>query len=133
MKITLAVSIFLFSGLVFANQKEFNLELELYRGGQHLSSPKINVLEGETAHITQNNNGQITFIEVVAKKDKTTIGKEAINMHIVLGEISKNGSRQITDRVEVTTAPNVKTEMAPAQKNVKEPISFSVIANEVVL
>lgn len=120
----------LFSVSVFASQRAFDLQMDLSLEGQHVSSPRMIVKEGEKGTITQESNGQKTFIEVVAREDKTPTGKQAIHMTFVVGKISKDGTRTLVSRPRISVVPNEKAQITVGEEGKPEVLSLSVIATK---
>lgn len=123
----------LFSVSVFASQKAFDLKMDLSIEGKHVSSPRIVVKEGEKGTITQESNGQKSFIEVVAKEDKAPNGKQAIFMTFVVGKIANDGTRTVISQPQIISIPNEKAQISVGEKGNPDLLSLSVIANKTTL
>jgi hypothetical protein len=122
-----------FSSSVFAGQKAFDLKMELSLEGKHISSPKVIVKEGETKTIVEESNGQKTYIEVSAKQDKASGGKQTIYMAFVIGKIASDGSKTVISTPRITAAPNETAQISIGEKGAPDLLSLSVIANETML
>lgn len=123
----------LFSVSAFASEKAFDLKMDLSIEGKHVSSPRIVVKEGEKGTITQESNGEKSFIEVVAKEEKAPNGKQAIHMTFVVGKIATDGTRTIVSQPQIISIPNEKAQITVGENGKPEVISLSVIANKTTL
>jgi type II secretory pathway component GspD/PulD (secretin) len=128
----MALFCFFFSTASFAATNGYSMKMELSVKGKLVSSPRIVVKVGEFASVTQDSQGEKTFIEVVATE---VPGKKepAIAMNFVVGTISASGEKTVLANPKIITLENNKAEISqgdqPGQKN----LSLSVIVTRVAL
>lgn len=129
----LLIAIFcLYSFSASASEKAFDLKLDLSIDGNAVSSPRMTVREGEKGTITQESNGQKRFVEVVAREEKTSAGKQAVHMTFAVGKIEKDGTRSVLSRPQVLSLMNEKAQIAVGEKG-KPTFSLTVVANKTTL
>lgn len=100
--------------------------MDLSIHGKHISSPRVITKAGEMAMITQEDQNQKTFIQVVATEDKMVRGKHSVLMKFVVGTIDQDGQKKIIYEPQVLAFENQKTELSVVQD-----IALSVTANRV--
>ena len=125
-KLTALFFIFIASS-AFAYTHSYGLNIDLSLDGKLVSSPKMNVKEGQTASITQDSNGKKTFIQVVALEQPTN-GKAAILMKFVVGTISSTGEKTILSTPQILTLENEKAEVSVGSRKESSDLKLSVIA-----
>lgn len=125
-------AIFVFSILCgsvgLASSRGYELKMDLSLDGQHVSSPRVVTVAGETATVTQKNETGQSFIEVTANEGAIQ-GHKGILMKFVVGTISKNGKRTILSKPEVLAKENVPAQITVGKENGANPeVALSVVA-----
>jgi hypothetical protein len=118
-----------FSSFCFANGKTFDLKMDLSMGGKHLASPRILVKEGEKALVSQEKNGEMSFIEVVAVEERSPKGDGGIRLDFVIGKIAADGSRTMVSQPRLLAYPGEKSQITVSNDDSGSTFSLSVIAN----
>ncbi len=114
-----------------AGQNVFKLNVELSLKGQHVSSPRIIVKEGEKALITQESSNNIkTELEVVVKEQTTPNGVTAIMMDFIISQISNDGIKSMISKPRILSIENEQAQIIQNDEDGKEVLSLSVIANK---
>lgn len=111
MKTILMMTICLFAVTSFAKTAAFDLKVELSIDGKPSTSAQIIVAAGQKGSVTQENDGQKNFIDVVAKEDKASNGKQAIFMDFVIGKIEKDGTKKILSTPKIIALPNEEAQI----------------------
>lgn len=114
-----------------AAPKMYELALEVKKDGQLLAAPRLSVIEGETASITQQTEKGHTFVEVLAKErtDKT----KGVLVAVTVGEIDAKGKRKIVAEPQIMALENETASMTVKEKKKKgkdaAEVSVSVMAS----
>ena len=113
---------------VFAASKTYNLKMDLSMEGKHVSSPQINVKEGEPALLTQEANGEKISMEVVV-----TGQEKAVVMNFVISTLTAKGEKKILAKPKITALENEKAEISVGTEKSKDLLSLSVTAKRTTL
>ena len=127
MKVILVLFTVFLSGSAFAATNGYQLKLDLSIGGKHVLSPQILVTEGATASVTEEVDGEKTFIEVVAT-EKPTGKKNAILMKFVVGTVTSSGERRILSTPTLISLENNMAQITVENKKPKGDLTLSAIA-----
>jgi hypothetical protein len=117
----------IYSGVVGASEQGFDLKMNLSLKGEHISSPRVVVKDGEMATVVQNSGSEKTFMEVVATENRVN-GKNAISMKFSIGKIDVDGIKRIISEPQIIALENEKAEMILDDKDGRQDISLSVTA-----
>lgn len=134
MKNVLFAAIFAFSNLALAaveNFKAFDLEMNLSIDGKAVSTPRIIVKEGEKGIVTQEVDGQISTIEVVAKEIRRADFTKAIKLEFTVSKVSADGKSTVISKPKIIAAPNAEALIQVGETGRPEALSLSVVANKI--
>lgn len=111
-----------------AAPKMYNLDLKVERKGQLVAEPRLSVIEGETATITQTNEKGGSFVEVTAKE----AGPGQVRVEFLVGDIDAKGKRTTVATPQIIaleneTASLTSTETAKGKRAAAD-VSVSVTA-----
>lgn len=102
----------------------YDLTIDYAQNGQRVTSPRVQVKEGETATVIRKINGKENFIQVEAQEELLDDG---IKMKLAVGTIDENGNRTILARPEI-----LMDEKTPATIKIEDEmgdeVSLSVFA-----
>lgn len=109
----------------------YDLTIDYAQNGQRVTSPRVQVKEGETATVIRKINGKESFIQVEAQESSME-DKQVIKMKLAVGTIDENGNRTILARPEILT-----DEKNPASVTIEDEmgdeVSLSVVAKRKTL
>ncbi len=123
----LLVAFTFFGFSAFANPQVYDLKMELFINGKHISSPRIITRGNETASISQKTDTEESFIDVIATEGEID-GNKGILMNFVVGLIGKDGKRKILSNPRILTRENEKAEIKVGNNRDADAMSISVIA-----
>jgi hypothetical protein len=122
---------FFISVFSYADENIFELKMELYLNGQHISSPRVITKEGEKAVITQENSSNLkTELEVIVKEEMTPNRKIAIMMDFTISQVSKDGVKTILSKPRILSIYNEQAKIIQSDEDGNEVLNLSVIANK---
>lgn len=111
----------------FAGTNGYDIKIDMSLNGKHISSPQFIVKEGLKASMTQKNESQESFIEVIATEG-TIQNNKGILMTFVVGTIDRNGQKIVTAQPQILAKENVPAKITVGTKDGNQ-LSMSVIAN----
>lgn len=130
MKLFLITVILVVSQMTFAAVNMFDLEMSLTVDGKLISSPHITVQEGKPGLITQEANGEKSFIEVTATEKKSAHGQNVVYMSFVVGNFDNNGQRTVISKPQISAAYDQKAQITVRGSQKPEALSLTVIAKK---
>lgn len=110
----------------FASTNAYDLKMDLWMNGKHVSSPRIIVKAGEMGSISQKTDTEESFIEVVATEGQFQNHK-GIMMNFTVGYIGKNGERTVVSKPQILAKENEPALITVGEKDGTE-LSLSVVA-----
>lgn len=126
MKALIAIFSVLICTTAFAASKNsFDLKMQLSINGKNVSSPRLQVMEGETASVFQKTDTQHFFMEVVTTESDAA-NKDLILMKFIVGEITADGRRNILSRPEILTRENSEASITQANNDGSRKIEIQV-------
>lgn len=132
MRLSVILAALLFSSSAFAAKKAYKLDMALTVNGDHLSSPKVVVKEGETATVTQQTFDGKNYFDVVAKEGEM-MGHKGILMEFRVGQVNKDGSKTIISRPKVLAKEGEEASISVAEDDGKKVLFLKVTANRAKL
>jgi C4-type Zn-finger protein len=129
----LVLGLFLVTSSAFAGTNGYDLKFDLSLNGKHVSSPRMNVLEGAVASIEQKNSTDSSYIEVKATEVMVS-NKKRIKMNFTVGVVDKFGQKTVISKQNVIAKENelVKITLNENEDNSKH-LALSVIAKRKLL
>ncbi len=123
----------LLASTAFANTNGYELKMDVSMNGKHISSPRVVTKSGEMATITQKNETEESFIEVITEEGELQ-GHKGILMKFTVGLIGANGKRTIVSRPQILALENEPAQISVGKKDGgAEQLSLSVVAKRRVL
>jgi len=130
MKLLIALLMLFGTYSAFAVSNEYDLAMKLSMNGKLVASPHVIVKEGEPATITQKNNREEYFIEVVVTESEVQ-GHKGILMKFVVGSIGSKGEKAVLSRPQILARENSPAKMAVGSKeNGPEELSLIVLVKK---
>jgi len=101
----------LFAGSAMASPaapKVYNIDLKVEKDGKLLSAPRLSVIEGETARVSETNDAGGSFVEVIAKeqKENSAAGKGSVLVQLTVGGIDAKGKQTIYGTPQIIALEN---------------------------
>ena len=129
----LVLGLFLVASAAFAGTNGYDLKFDLSLNGKHVSSPRMNVLEGAVASIEQKNSTDSSYIEVKATEVMVS-NKKRIKMNFTVGVVDKFGQKTVISKQNVIARENelVKITLNENEDNSKH-LALSVVAKRKLL
>ena len=115
----------------FANQKAFELSMDLSIGGKHVASPHVVTRPNETSKVFYKTDGGEFFLEVIAS-DASSKKDDNILMNFVIGQIDKDGQRKVLATPQIITGKD-KAEVTVGFTEEKDQVSLAVVARKTSL
>jgi hypothetical protein len=116
------------SGAAFASSQIYDLSMDLFLNGKHVSSPKMILKEANKASVSQVSKENGTFIDVVASEVSAEKNK-GILMKFVIGKIDNKGQKIILSTPQIVANENEKAEITvKANKAQPDTLTLTVTA-----
>jgi hypothetical protein len=117
----------------FAAEKKFEVKMDVAINGKTVSTPRLNLKEGEKATVRQNSFGEKTFIEVMATEQVARNGSSSILLDFVVGKYNSDGTKTTISEPQLLTLPNEEAQVVVEKPSGKNDFSFKVTANKAKL
>jgi type II secretory pathway component GspD/PulD (secretin) len=112
----------------FAAKQEYDLKMDLSMNGKHIASPRVLVVEGEKATVSQKSNDEEDTIEVTATEGDSQ-GRKGILLDFVVSVVGKDGKKKVVSRPRILTLEGEKATLSSRQNDASpEEVSLSVVA-----
>lgn len=116
------------SSPAFAAKNQYDLKMDLSMNGKVVASPRLLVVEGEKATVSQKSDDAENSIEVTASEGDLQ-GRKGILMDFVVSVVTKDGKRTVVSRPKILTLEGEKATLSTHQNDASpEEVSLSVVA-----
>lgn len=125
--IQLVLAMLAVPGFAFAAAPQmYDIALKLKAHGKEIASPSVVVMEGETARITQHDEGGTTDWEVLAQSQ----ANNQVMLSFKIGVTDKDGTQKILSQPRIMAMENERAEISVGDANGVERLSLQVIAKK---
>ena len=96
-----------------AAPKMYDLELKVEKDGKLLSAPRLSVIEGETATVTETNDQGCSFVEGIAKEQKKNKESDRgqVLVQLTVGGIDAKGKKTVYGTPQIVALENEPASM----------------------
>lgn len=125
MKIYALVFLTLVASIATANQKEFDLDLQIKLNKKQVASPRVIVQDGQASSISFDTPNETVYLDILAQGQKSK-GFVMLNFNI---RTQSKTTKEINSKLSIIAKENQQAEIETTDNNGQESFAISVNAH----